>query len=230
MPHDQKSDYLVYKQFHDDRYSTAIRRGNNWQRMAFSSCLLTAFAIGGMIYFGRLPKSSIQFLGIDKQGRVTYVGESKDVDLSDQVWGVAKRNAFETFVTDWRTVTTDPKLRAHYWDGYADWVMKGSKADFDLWKWFNAHNPTYRSADGETVTIRVTGGGPVTDNTYQLLWDETTYKSGKETVQSWNARFTYKVGGAQVKPKAGSYNGLGILITEINGPDEVGDPKEVTQQ
>lgn len=225
-------EHRKFKEFHNDRFSSQVRQTNRWQQIAFGMCGTTVLAVGGCVYLGHLPKTSTQVIEVDKgSGAVTFIGQSKESDLSNQVWDAAKKTAFSLFVTDWRTVTPDPVLRASYWDGSYDWVQKRSKAEIDLWRWFEAHNPKQRSAD-ETVSVQINLGatGPVTGNTFQVWWSEVTFKNGRETSQEWHAVFTYRIAGVgQVKPRAGSYNGLGIFITDINGPTMVGEPKEISQ-
>jgi len=220
-------EHAKYKQFHDSRFSDQVRQRDKWQQIAFGSLGAAALAIGGCVYLGSLPKTSAQLIQVDKSGATSFLPKSQETVVSNEVWDAAKATAFTIFVKDWRTVTTDPVIRSANWDGAYQWVQKKSKAELDLWRWFSEHNPKVRSQE-ETVSVQIKLAVPVTPGTYEIQWAETTFKDGHEKTQDWHAVFSYRVAGPSgaVKP----LNGMGIFITDISGPDALGEAKEAASQ
>lgn len=233
-----KSEYTFAKEVWDERTSKAISQKNNWQKIAFVLGAVTFTSVCGAIYLGTLPKVSTQVVLIDQyNGRVMYgpVSQETGQKLPDHVWNEVKHEALIGMVSSWRLVSSDKKINDEHWDRTFVWLADGSKAAMDVTKWYVVNNPNER-AKTELVSVKIDDDGPVSPNSWQVRWSETTFKDGQETVQHYWSIFTYRVDGLQRnlnKPRtnknilADTYNGLNILITDFTEPRAVGPEKEL---
>ena len=213
-------EWKLQKRAWDERYGEVIGQKRNWQRIAFALALCLPVAVGGMIYLGRLPKTSTQVVLVNAAtGETSLANRAGGTAAMDAAaWNKVKRMAFTQMVTDWRTVTTDTRLQEKLWDSTYEWVEGGSPAQMDVYRWFQDHNPIRRSQQ-ETVSVSIDTTAPVTDHTYEVWWTETAYKGGQATVSKHRYLFTYRITGNPVSAQ----NGLGILVSQM--PELPGEGK-----
>ncbi len=197
-----------------EQTSSLLASRDNWQRIAFGAVVAVLLSIGGCIYLGTQAKTVPFILQVDKQGAVTALGAAQHSSLTDAQWASVKNLAFENFVENWRSVTTDAAYQKMIWDRAYRFVGDNSPAKKFLDDWYRSHNPELRS-HREVVSTRILSSGEAGANTYQVWWEETSAGlNGEQKAQQWRATFTYAVRPAK-NLQPGDVNPLGILITQI---------------
>ena len=73
--------YMRARQEWDTRMGSAIVHARNWRLATFVSLGATTFALGGMIYLGRLPKAVPHVIEVDRLGAATYRGPVGETQL-----------------------------------------------------------------------------------------------------------------------------------------------------
>lgn len=213
-----KSVYRRNKASYDDWCGSERTQRDNWQRWGGVSMCLNVVLAGGLIYAATLPKQVVRLLMVYPEKGIVRVADPKDQKaLTDSDWKDIKYTAVRDFVNYWRTVTSDQQLQKQFWDAAPRFVGKGSQANHLLDEWRSAHNPLVRGTK-EIVSLRILSHGSITDNTYQMTWEESTYAltGGLKSKTVYQATFTYAVNGPPSNAAVANDNPFGILITEIN--------------
>lgn len=194
--------------------SSLLVSRDNWQRIAFGAMGAALLSIAGCIYLGSLPKTVPFIIQVDKSGAVAATGAAQASSLTDAQWASIKNLAFQNFIENWRSVSTDAAYQKRIWDRAYRFVGDNSPAKHFLDDWYREHNPEIRSHK-EVVSTRILSSGEAGANTYQVWWEETAVAfDGEPKVQQWRATFTYAIAPAKnIQP--GDVNPLRILITQI---------------
>ena len=209
-------EFQLAQQHWDERYGDVKQQKKHWQYTAFGLLAVLCLALWGLIHVGSLPKTVYVPVAVN-----TATGETTVLDATDahgfvmnaKAWTVVKKEVFTRLITDWRTVTTDDKLRKQNWDGTFEWIQDQSKAATDIRNWFAAHNPNTRCLQ-ETVSVEVDSTSSVTDNTFEVWWTEEVYQGGQVQSHKMQGIFTYRVVGTPTS----KHNGFGILVTDYTLP------------
>jgi type IV secretory pathway TrbF-like protein len=141
----------------------------------------------------------------------------------------SRETAFTNFISYWRVVTSDTRLQKTYWDSCYYFIGKDSPAHKYMDKWHSEHNPELRSKK-ELVSVKITATLPLSDNSYQVSWEETAaaIDGGPDQKSSWQAVLVYAITGLPKDPDVTIANPAGIFITEIH-PTKVNSSKESDQ-
>jgi type IV secretory pathway TrbF-like protein len=169
----EEIDYQLTKAYWDDRTNSLVKQNRTLRNGLFATFGLLGLSVWGVIHLGGSVKTEVIPVFVDNTGATT-AGDSGGQTLAPGQWNQMKYSAFSNYVTQWRTVTSDDKLRKRFWDSSFEWIQARSKAETDLKNWFKQHNPDTRSLE-ETVSVVVDSGSPITENTYEVWWTESTY-------------------------------------------------------
>lgn len=196
----------------DDWCGSERTQKTNWQRCAAASMVMNFVLIGGVIYLGTLPKRVLVPVVQDRATGALSIGRPQTADSSS-----SREMAFNNFVTYWRVVTSDARLQKMYWDSCYYFVGKDSPANKFMDRWHTDHNPELR-AKKELVSVKITASQPLSDNAYQVSWEETAtaVDGGPDRKSSWQAVLVYAITGQPKDPDAAAANPAGIFITEIH--------------
>ena len=121
--------------------------------------------------------------------------------------------ALDQFILNTRTVLSDAKAQATILDNAYAYAADGALQT--LSEWFKTHNP-YDIAKRQTVSVNIINAMPLSQNTWQLMWDETVKDNGEETAPlttRWMANVTYRMG--EVNPKFMNQNPFGLYVTSV---------------
>lgn len=208
-----QEDLAVFRanKLHFDDWSASERtQKTNWQRFATASMILNFVLAAGVVYLGTLPKHVVVPVA-ENQGTLSIRRPQTADSFS------SREIAFGNFVSYWRVVTSDSRLQKIYWDSCYYFIGKDSPANKFMDRWHSDHNPEQR-AKKELVSIKITATLPLSDNSYQVSWEETAtpVEGGPDQKSSWQAVLVYAITGQPKDPDAAQANPGGIFITEIH--------------
>jgi type IV secretion system protein VirB5 len=173
--------YLNARREWDERYGDALSRAKNWRLAAFASLAIASVAVLGITYIGAQSKIKPFVVAIDKMGN--------PIAMAQPVTGGAiNQRIVEAQVANWlwnaRTVLSDPAAQKVLIGRVYD--MLGSDAAGYLNQYYSAHPPF-----GYVANVTITSVLPISRDTYQINWDETTVQNGQpQPAQHWKANIT----------------------------------------
>jgi type IV secretory pathway TrbF-like protein len=122
--------------------------------------------------------------------------------------------ALDQFIINTRTVLGDPKAEGMLLDKAYAYAADGALDT--LQSWFSQNNP-YETAKKQTVSVNIVDAMPLSKNTWQIIWDETTHANGggsPPTTTRWMANVSYRIG--EVNPKFINQNPFGLYVTDVS--------------
>lgn len=199
-----RNPYLDARREWNERYGDYISRERSWKVVAMLSTLVALVAVLGVIYIGAQSKFVPFVVGVDELGRAQAYGAVSPATQTDP--RIIKASVIK-FVEAWRSVSSDAWLqRKQIFDAYA-FIARTDPAYTTLSEYWTAaeHEPFARAAK-ETVSVAVKSVLPVTEDTYQVEWEERVRdRRGKQkgAPLRFKASFTWTQGElAQVDEKA----------------------------
>lgn len=204
-----------YRRNWEERYSALLAGRRNWQVMAFLLVLINSGLGYGIWYLAHSSRTELYML--DRTGsQVNYAGAIKPTNMDDATWDIVRVEELKTFVTSWRSVTSDAGAQKADWDRAFAFVGDGSQARDALAKWYEANDPLARSGKGEIVTVQYRTFDREGANTFGLWWTETTTSLAGQNVSSkmWHARIVYATK-IPTNEQVRAENPMGILATEL---------------
>ncbi len=173
--------YLNARREWDERYGDALARAKNWRMAAFVSLAIAGVAVLGITYIGAQSKIKPYVVALDKMGN--------PIAMAQPVTGGAiNQRIVEAQAANWlwnaRTVLSDPSAQKVLIGRVYD--MIGSDAAEYLNQYYSTHPPF-----GYVANVTITSVLPISRDTYQINWDESTVKDGQpQPVQHWKANIT----------------------------------------
>jgi type IV secretion system protein VirB5 len=163
--------YQRARQVWDDRIGNARVQAFSWRLVALGNILVSLAAIGGILYQSSKAQVVPYIVEVDTQGQVRTVGPAQEVYRPSQE---AVKAQLREFVRGIRGRSTDAVVVRERWvRAYAHATPKGQ----------NRLNDYARQADPlskigkESVAVEVGRILALTDTTYDVQWQETTYDS-----------------------------------------------------
>jgi type IV secretion system protein VirB5 len=188
MP-DVENPYLAGRQYRADEIGEVLGQRNWWRLLSAALTGLLVLAVGGLIYLGALPKHSPVLVHWDRSSGefarlVSPVTAGEDP--------VSLRRMLREFVTALRSIPSDGHLlRAQWLLAEARVTKEGAER---LVAYARDFKPLLRT---EPVTVEIVHILPITNKTWQVRWQESTYDappSGTfKNQQRMIGTFTYHV-------------------------------------
>ena len=177
----------------DECWSRLIESAKNWRLAAFVSFGLTGLSICYMGHLGSLPKQVVIPIEVDKQGHVTNVKNFQDEPLTPKMWDEIYTTQLESFVTDWRTVTSDKSAQDADWDRAYSYLGGSSQAKAFLDSWYMQNNPASKLQDNTIVRVHFDTHDREGDSTYGIWWTEiaTSLTGELKSTKRWHCVFTF---------------------------------------
>lgn len=182
--------YMAGRLEWNERYGSLIVREKRWRMMAFCCVLVALVAVVGVVYIGSQSKFIPYVVEVDKFGRTQAVGTADQVQPSS---ARIKKAEMQDFIADTRSVYVDAAaMRSNIEDAYA-LVPSGGQAYTFLNDFFRERDP-FNAARTRTISVDVQSALPLSQNTWQVEWTETTRaRRGGEVVgtpTNWRAVIT----------------------------------------
>lgn len=198
---------------HENTYLRLAAQVVNWRRGFFSMLVITAIAIGGVIYIGAQSKYIPVLVEVDKLGRTVAVralsGDDAITDSSRMVY----REMFD-LVENLRTVTTDRTANNDRLSkGFSR--LEGAARTYVRTELRKA--PANDVGAMKTVQVKVKTALKLTGKSWQIEWEELSYNLAGEYlgVELWRATLQY-----ELKPSSDEVsirtNPIGYMVPEIS--------------
>jgi type IV secretory pathway TrbF-like protein len=213
-PSDPDAPWVLAQRHHDDRFLRLAAHARNWQRFAMFSLLVAAGAVGGVVYIGSQSKIIPYLIEVDKLGRTIAVRAVTGRDAVIDPKRLVYRELIE-FIENARTVTVDYGANNTFMNR-AFSRLSGTAYDY-VKQELIARKPN-EVAQSRTIAILVHTALPVTDNTWQVEWTETSYNFKGESIgdpERWkaNMHFELRPGGEE---RDLARNPTGFVITSLS--------------
>jgi type IV secretion system protein TrbF len=154
----------------NERYGSYIARARNWRIMAILSGLTTIIAVGGLVYTSAQNRFIPYIVEVDKLGALAAVG------FADRAAPVDQRiiKAYVTrFIEDARLVSSDAMAQKAAINRVYSMIAQGTSGLIKLNEYYKDASP-FKRAESETVSVEIISVLPITDQTWQCEWSETT--------------------------------------------------------
>jgi len=203
--------YLKAKQEWDDRIGQSREQAKNWRFVALLSLLMSLLLLILLAFTITMRKEVVYVAQVTDSGKVVNISP---LQVKYQPTKAQEEYFISHFVKLIRSVPLDPVVAKQNWlNAYHFLTQRGAD---QLNTYLRNNNPL--SLLGEkTVTTDITDINPVSDNTFQIDWTETTVdNSGQEEGKNnYSGVFTILV--KQPTSQAEILkNPLGIYIVDFN--------------
>ncbi|WP_137935840.1 VirB8/TrbF family protein [Chitinivorax sp. B] len=209
----QLNPYVEARREWNERYGDYVQQAHHWRSMAIISGLIALTSVVGVVYIGAQNKIVPYVVEVDKLGQAAAVARAdQPVTVDPRV----TKAYLARFVADWRTVTIDRMAQKGAIDRVYSMLPSGSVALNKLNDHFKAHNP-FTVAANQTVAVAVTNILPISDQTWQVEWQEVTRDLRGELQSNVRMKVSIIVG---ITPPTDErmilINPLGVYITDLN--------------
>ena len=208
--------YQKARQEWDRRMGATVVQAANWRLVAFAELGLLLLASVGMIILGAQPKAVPHLVLVDKLGAPSYAGALDRAALQDFKPPPA---SFEfhlrRFVSDTREISSDVAVVKRNWiDAYRLVTKNGANQ-------LNAYvrdNDPFKQIEAERrISVQVNVVVPVTRETWQVDWTETTWDDHGNPVGTaiWRGNFRTLLRAPDTEEEL-AFNPIGLFIDELH--------------
>lgn len=176
---------------YNDTFLRLAAQVANWRMFAFFCLFVAAISVGGIVYIGSKSKYIPMLVEVDKLGRTLAVRALTGDDAITDPKRLVYRELFD-LIEHLRTVSTDIAANNSDLDkGFSR--LTGAAAVYARTELRKA--PPNEVGATKTVQIQVKTALPISDNTWQVEWEEHSFNlKGEEIgVEKWKATVTYKL-------------------------------------
>lgn len=185
------SPYMAARREWNERYGDHVKSAHHWRVAALGAIGIAVLSVGGLIAVSMQSKVVPYAVEINGHGEVTRVQRA---DVLREPNANQTRAALRSWVLGARTVYTDPAALKNLIDQTYAETLPDSPAYQVLAEYHRDNNP-YQRAANETVSVDVRAAVPVSANTWQIEWTETTRQASGKVVsaEEWQANLTIAV-------------------------------------
>ncbi|MDP1773603.1 MAG: VirB8/TrbF family protein [Methylobacter sp.] len=195
--------------------------------LALLALLVGLAGVGGMTYIGSQTKFVPHIIQVDKLGQALAIGPAEGLNNANKQLVVRARLA--SFISDARIVTPDSQVQADaVYRVYAS-ITQSDPAMEKMNHWYNSSEQArpFVRAQKETVSVQIDSALPLSDETWQLDWTETTRdRQGFEVKppEKWRALVTvYLVSPTHETTEEQLFkNPLGIYVKDVSWSKQLG--------
>jgi type IV secretory pathway TrbF-like protein len=212
-PHRELNPYVEARREWNERYGDYIQQAHHWRILAVICGSVALISVIGVVYIGAQNKVVPYVVEVDKLGAVAAIARA---DHPGKVDPRVIKAYLARFVSDWRTVTIDRQEQKGAIDRVYAMLPSGSIAVSKMNDYFKAHNPFTATAT-QTVAVAVTNLLPISDETWQVEWQEVTRDSRGELTGNVRMKVSIIVGiTPPTDEKLILMNPLGVYIKDLN--------------
>lgn len=198
---------------HDDTFLRLSAQVKNWRLGFFFSMLVTALAVGGLIYIGSKAKFVPMMVEVDKLGRTLAVRALTGDDAVTDSRRLVYREMFD-LIENLRSVTTDRQANDDRLSkGYAR--LSGAGRAYVRAELKKA--PANDVGATKTVQVKVKTALKLKGKSWQIEWEELSFNLAGEPigVELWRATLQYELlpSGEEESIRK---NPIGFMVPEIN--------------
>ena len=201
--------YQKAGQVWDERIGAARVQARNWRLMAFGSLGLSILLAGGVLWQSSQSRVVPYVVEVDRFGEARAVAAVSDTyrpSDAQVAWYLGR------FVSNVRSLSIDPVVVRQNWLQAYDFAT--DKAAVFLNEYARANNP-FADVGVRSVAVQITSVVRATDSSYQVKWQEQTYRQGAlASTEHWTAMLT-AVTQAPQTADALRKNPLGIYVNGL---------------
>jgi len=183
--------YLAARREWNERYGDYIKSAHQWRLAALGSIAVALVSAGGLVAVSMQNKVVPYAVELNGHGEVVQV---RRADVLARPDANQIRAALRSWVIGARTVYSDSAAMKALIDQTYAQTFPDSPAYQKLAEYHRANNP-YQRAANETVSIDVQVAVPVSDNSWQVEWRETTRQASGKIIDTadWQATITVAI-------------------------------------
>ena len=207
--------YQKAAQLWDERIGSARVQARNWRLMAFGCLALSVGLSGGLLWQSLQSRVTPYVVEVDKFGEARAVAPAiQDYRPADAqiAWHLAR------FVTNVRSVSTDPVLVRRNWLAAYDFVTDRAAL------FLNDHakkNDPFRDIGTRGVSVQVTSVVRASDASFQVKWTERVFeRGGLARTERWTAILTVVIQTPRTAEQLRK-NPLGVFVNAIDWSREL---------
>jgi len=196
----------------DRRIGTAVVQARNWRLATLSVSALALLLGAGLVFQSAKSTVTPYVVQVNGDGMVQAVGPARQTNYRPD------RPVIEyfivQFVTKVRTIPLDPVVAKTQWLSAYEYLRQGAANTLNE---IAVREEPFSKIGQETVSVRMKSVVPLSKDTYQLRWEETTYsKEGVSTaVRGMTGIFTVEVVPPTDENKLRT-NPLGLFIRQFS--------------
>ena len=210
--------YQKAGQLWDDRIGSARVQAENWRRIAFGCLALATGLAAGNVWQATQSRVTPYVVEVDKLGEAQAVAPAiQNYKPSDGeiAWQLGH------FITDVRSVSTDPVLVKRDWLEAYDFAA--DRAALFLNDYARTNDP-FADIGQRSVSVQISSVVRASDTSFQVKWAETTYDHGALTkTERWTAILTVVMQPPRTA-EALRKNPLGVYVNAIDWARELDPP------
>jgi type IV secretory pathway TrbF-like protein len=213
--HPLETPHVKARQEWDLRIGSTVVQAKNWRLAAFAELGLLLVSMIGLVYLGAQPKAVPLVVQVDKLGAPTYVGPLDQAARDFKPTGASLQYHLRRFVDDTRSISSDAAVLKRNWlDAYKLVTPSGAN---QLNAFVHDANPFKRLDDEVRVSVQVNVTVPLSHDTWQVDWTETTWdQNGNPTASSiWRGNFRILLREPESEEDLAA-NPLGLFIDEFH--------------
>jgi len=211
-----QSPYIEARRAWDERYGDALVQARNWRLVALASMATAVTLAGGYYVESSRDKIVPYVIAVDQIGQSYSVGAATK---TPSIPPAAIKVALEQWLDAARTVYRDSIAQKVALERVYAIATPASKSFLDDWYKVvddGKHNPL-EVMKTSSVSIAINSYMPLSDNTVQITWTETTRTLAGEvsSVKKWQANLTYIIEPPK-RPEDIKRNPLGIQLKSVS--------------
>lgn len=169
MPNDKNiNPYLDGRREWNERYGGYIKQVKIWKTITFISLFTTLASVAGLTYIGSKNKLVPYVVEVDKVGAVRAVNYAQQSRMDNK--RVIKYSLAE-FIQNFKTIYGDAKIQKDMIFKIYRYLSPSYPAYNMVNSYYQEHSPFERLTT-EIVRVKVNSIVPITENTYQIDWEE----------------------------------------------------------
>jgi type IV secretion system protein TrbF len=193
----------------NDRYMNLSKAIRNWQIAFLSTSIITILLT--LTVAKLATQSKIQPYVVETNGGVPYtIKKVTSISVKDQI---LINYVVNQFIINAKTILNDSEAEKNLLDKVYAYSAENT---LNFLQDFYAKNNPFRLATNCTLSVNIINAMPLSQNTWQVTWDETKRSPNNGTILEitrWMANITYKFG--EVNTKFINENPFGIYITDV---------------
>jgi len=212
--------YLDARRAWNGQIDRAFGKQHVWQLVGVASLLLALAAVAGVVYIGSQSKFVPYVIEVDKLGDAVAVGPAQLAGRADPR---VVRASLAAFISSARLVTPDQDLQRRAVFGVYGMLKTKDPATQKMNEYWNGGEDTspFKRAEKITVNTDISTVLPITANTWEVDWTETTRDRdgglvGKPVSMRATLEIYIDLPGTDARQSDIQRNPLGIYVRDYN--------------
>ncbi|MDX1722341.1 MAG: conjugal transfer protein TrbF [Pseudomonas sp.] len=207
--------YQAAAQVWDQRMGSSLAQAKNWRLMAFGCLSLALLMAGGLVWRSAQSMVTPYVVEVDSAGQVRAVGEAASPYQPNDA---QMAHHLARFISLVRSLSIDPVVVRQNWlEAYHYTTDRGAATLND----YARANDPFTRVGKESVTVELSSVVRVSDNSFQVRWNERRYVNGTAAgLERWTAVISVVLQPPRSEEKL-RRNPLGIYVNGLSWSREL---------